>query len=43
VILDKVYEVVTEHVPELLARLGPLIEALEKDVGWDETRASEAP
>lgn len=35
VILDKVYEVVTEHVPELLARLGPLIEALEKDVGWD--------
>ena len=43
VILDKVYEVVTEHVPELLARLGPLIEALEKDVGWDEIRASEAP
>lgn len=35
VILDKVYEVVTGHVPELLARLGPLIEALEKDVGWD--------
>lgn len=42
VILDKVYEVVTEHVPELLARLGPLIAALEKDVGWDETRGPEA-
>jgi len=43
VILDKVYEVVTEHVPELLARLAPLIEELEKDVGWDETRGPEAP
>jgi uncharacterized protein with HEPN domain len=43
VILDKVYEVVTQHLPELLSRLGPLIEALEKDVGWDETRDSEAP
>jgi uncharacterized protein with HEPN domain len=43
VLLDKVYEVVTQHVPELLSRLGPLIEALEKDVGWDETRDSEAP
>jgi uncharacterized protein with HEPN domain len=33
VILDKVYEVVTQHLPELLSRLGPLIKALEKEVG----------
>lgn len=39
VILDKVYEVVTDHLPELLTRLGPLIEALEQDVGWDEGHA----
>jgi uncharacterized protein with HEPN domain len=43
VILDKVFEVVTDHLPELLSRLGPLIQALEKDVGWDETRGPEAP
>jgi len=43
VILDKVYEVVTEQVPDLLARLRPLIVALEKDVGWDEADGSEAP
>jgi uncharacterized protein with HEPN domain len=43
VILDKVYEVVKEHVPELLARLGPLIEQLEKDVGWDQADGPEAP
>ena len=33
---EKVYEVVTEHVPELLERLGPLIAALEAEVGWDD-------
>ena len=33
----RVYEVVTEHVPELLERLGPLITALEAEVGWDDT------
>lgn len=43
VILDKVYEVVKEHLPDLLARLGPLIAELEKDVGWDETRGSAGP
>jgi len=43
VILDKVYEVVTEHVPELLARLGPLIEELEKDVGWDAGDEADSP
>lgn len=33
---EKVYEVVTEHVLELLERLGPLIAALEAEVGWDD-------
>jgi len=27
----------TEHVPELLERLGPLIAALEAEVGWYDT------
>jgi uncharacterized protein with HEPN domain len=43
VILDKVYEVVTEHVPELLARLVPLIEALEMDVGWQTDDETDSP
>lgn len=34
VALDKVYEVVTDHVPDLLVRLAPLIASLEQDVGW---------
>jgi uncharacterized protein with HEPN domain len=34
VVLDKVYEVVTDHLPVLLARLGPLIRSLEQDIGW---------
>jgi len=34
VVLDKVYEVVTSHLPDLLTHLIPLIEALEKDVRW---------
>ncbi len=34
--LDRVYGVVTEHLPDLLTRLIALIEALEKDVGWKE-------
>jgi uncharacterized protein with HEPN domain len=33
--LEQVYEVVTVHVPDLLAQLGTLIPALEKDVGWE--------
>ncbi len=33
---DKVYSVVTRHLPPLLAELESLIAALEKDVGWDE-------
>lgn len=33
---EKVYEVLTEHVPELLERLVPLITALEAEVGWDD-------
>lgn len=32
--LDKVYEVVRQHRPELLAHLATLITSLEKDVGW---------
>jgi uncharacterized protein with HEPN domain len=32
--VEKVYEVVTVHLPELLARLAALIPSLEKDVGW---------
>ena len=38
--IDKVYEVVTENLPELLAQLTGLIQALEKEIGWradDET------
>ena len=41
--LEKVYEVVTVHLPELLAHLATLIPSLEKDVGWeadDETGSS---
>lgn len=34
VVLDKIYEVVTDHLSELLAQLSPLIESLEQDVGW---------
>ena len=34
VVLDKVYEVVTDHLPDLLTHLAPLIETLEHDVGW---------
>lgn len=34
VVLDKVYEVVTIHLSDLLFQLGPLIESLERDVGW---------
>ena len=34
VVLDKVYEVVADHLPDLLERLSPLIKALERDVGW---------
>lgn len=40
VVLDKVYEVVKLHLPQLLTHLAPLIESLEKDIGWrssDET------
>ncbi len=37
VIPEKVYEVVTEHVPDLLEGLVPLIAALEAEVGWDDT------
>ncbi len=34
---EKVYEIVTVHVPELLDRLGPLIATLEAEVGWDDS------
>ena len=34
VVPDKIYEVVTDHLPELLIRPAPLIESLEQDVGW---------
>lgn len=34
VMLDKVYEVVTVHLPDLLVQIEPLIAALERDVGW---------
>ena len=34
VVLDKMYAVVTNHLPELLSRLNPLIESLERDAGW---------
>jgi len=40
---EKVYGVVTEHVPELLERLGPLIAALEAEVGWDDTNEGDEP
>ncbi len=34
VVLDEVYEVVKSHLPDLLAQLAPLIDSLERDVGW---------
>lgn len=34
VMLDKVYEVVTVHLPDLLLQVEPLIAALEREVGW---------
>lgn len=37
--LDKVYRVVTEHLPDLLTQLAALIKALEKDIGWKEDSA----
>lgn len=33
---DKVHDVVTQHVPSLIAELEPLIRALETEVGWTE-------
>jgi len=39
VVLDRVYEVVTIHLPELLAQLSPLIESLEEDVKWQDDDA----
>lgn len=32
--LDRVYTIVTEHVPALIQNLEPLIETLEADIGW---------
>lgn len=43
VVLDKVYEVVTSHLPDLLTQLGPLIEALEKDVRWPNDEGTQPP
>jgi len=34
--LDKVHDVVTRHLPALIAELVPLIQALEAEVGWTE-------
>lgn len=34
--LDKVYNVVTEHLPRLIPHLEALIRDLERDVGWRE-------
>ena len=34
--LDKVYEVVTQHLPALLASLQRIIRELEIEVGWNE-------
>ena len=36
VVLDRIHEVVTSHLPELLTHLAPLIESLEEDVGWSD-------
>jgi len=38
--LDKVHDVVTRHVPALIAELEPLIAALEHDVGWSDESGS---
>lgn len=40
VVLDKVYEVVKNHLPVLLTELLPLIESLERDVGWSDDEGS---
>ncbi len=34
--LDRVYDVVTHQLPNLLTHLQPLIKALEKDTNWQE-------
>lgn len=34
--IDKVYDVVTEHLPKLLVHLRALISSLEREVGWSE-------
>ena len=34
--LDKVHDVVTRHLPSLIADLGLLINALETEVGWSD-------
>ena len=39
--LNKVYRVVTDELPGLLMHLGPLITALERDVGWNDKEAHE--
>jgi len=36
VVLDRVYEVATIYLPELLTHLVPLIKLLEQDVGWSD-------
>ena len=38
--LDKVHDVVTRHVPILIAELEPLITALEVEAGWSEEDGS---
>ena len=34
--LDRVYDVVTKHLPALLTDLRGLVAALEKEVGWED-------
>ena len=41
--LGKVYDVVTRHLPSLIANLEPLIQALEAQVGWNEEDQSPEP
>jgi len=40
--LGKVHNVVTQHIPDLLLRLPPLIRLLEQDVGWNDDAPDEA-
>ena len=38
---ERVYNVVTEHLPELIKHIGPLISTLEREVNWQENETDQ--